>query len=303
MLNQIEELKRQNKAIDEEKEILRLELGKLNENYVKLTNKYVDLTDLLAIHKLPKQSNPISTNFSIGKNQAPNCFSNSQLLYPNDSGIDSYNDEIDLKLQDILVQYNISNSLLTKVDRGIYLFNNKKLNIKVVNGKVLVRVGGGSTPLLEFLKANKIIDKSLNVSVINQNQPYIESEERLSELKLSPEILEENDLLSALSSKRKTRNVTPNNKSMNRSYLKDYEKAGDKAERDEVVSKSILSDNSMLKIAKEKENQKKKSLFNSKSIDKKQAQTNSSNTFASNNILKSKNFRDVSPILAKKGLT
>ena len=221
------------------------------------------------------------------------------MLNPHDSGVDSLNDEIDLRLQDILFNYKISNSLFTKVDRGIYLFNNKKLNIKVLNGKLLVRVGGGSTPLLEFLKTNKIIDKNLNISVINQTQPDIEAEERPSELKRTPERLEENDLIATFSSKPKTRNVTPTNKSMNRYYFKDYEKTGDKSERDEFLSKSMISDNSMLKMSKEKENQKKKALVISKSIEKKQPQSNSSNTFASNYILKSK--RDVSPIFGKKG--
>ena len=301
MLNQIEDLKKQNKKIESEKENLRLDIGRLNENYVKLTNKYVDLTDLLAAQNLPKQSNLVSTNTNLPKNSLPNYFSTAQPVSQNDSGADSNFDEINLKLQDMLIQYKISSTLFTKIDKGIYLFNNKKVNIKILNGKILVRIGGGSTSLLDFLKNNKIIDKSLNVSTINQSPQDMDIEERIiNELKPTPEVFEDENLLATFSLKVKTREVTPKNKNINRYYLKDYEKVGDKTERDEGLSKSMISDSSILKISKDKENRIKKLLINSKSIDKKPSQANSSTNLVTSHILKSRNFRDVSPILGKK---
>ena len=114
MLNEIEDLKRQNRTTESEKENLRLDIGRLNENYVKLTNKYVDLTDLLAAQRLPKQSNPTPTNTNLGKNNNSNYFSSPspQPQYQHDSGVDSNSDEVNLKLQEILIQYKISNSYL-----------------------------------------------------------------------------------------------------------------------------------------------------------------------------------------------
>ena len=59
-------------------------------------------------------------------------------------------DELDRMMNDYLLQYNCSVPI-TRMGGGYYLFGTRKIYAKIMNGKLVVRVGGGYMVFTEFL--------------------------------------------------------------------------------------------------------------------------------------------------------
>lgn len=59
-------------------------------------------------------------------------------------------DELDRMMNDYLLQYNCSVPI-TRMGSGYYLFGTRKIFAKIMNGKLVVRVGGGYMIFTEFL--------------------------------------------------------------------------------------------------------------------------------------------------------
>lgn len=59
---------------------------------------------------------------------------------------------------------------MTRLDKGIYLHHGKKLNLKVINGKLLVRMGGGYQSFETYAK-NLKQNKDKKARSVTPNQP------------------------------------------------------------------------------------------------------------------------------------
>lgn len=59
-------------------------------------------------------------------------------------------DEIDMMLSEMLIRLGIPVSI-SKIGNGFYMFGNKKIFCKIINGKLVVRVGGGYMGIEEFI--------------------------------------------------------------------------------------------------------------------------------------------------------
>lgn len=67
-------------------------------------------------------------------------------------------DNIDQMLADFVNQSNCKIDF-ERIDSGLYLFGTKRINIKILNGKLVVRVGGGFMVINEFISKEE--DKQL----------------------------------------------------------------------------------------------------------------------------------------------
>lgn len=61
---------------------------------------------------------------------------------------------------------------IKRIEEGKYLFGTKKIHAKIINGKLMVRVGGGYMTIEEFVEKHQVneIDK-LKKQMVKQNVP------------------------------------------------------------------------------------------------------------------------------------
>lgn len=70
------------------------------------------------------------------------------------------NDQVDIMLENYVNQHNVM-APIRRIEEGRYLFGTKKIYAKIINGKLMVRVGGGYMSIEEFVEKHQVkeIDK------------------------------------------------------------------------------------------------------------------------------------------------
>lgn len=61
-------------------------------------------------------------------------------------------DKIDVMFMDALNRLNFTGLRITRLDTGKYMFGTKKIIAKIINGKLVIRVGGGYMSVDEFIE-------------------------------------------------------------------------------------------------------------------------------------------------------
>ena len=61
------------------------------------------------------------------------------------------NDEIDLKLREIMIKTRVPVKFI-RIGEGLYIFGSKRVHVKILNGKLVIRIGGGYMYVEEFIR-------------------------------------------------------------------------------------------------------------------------------------------------------
>ena len=250
MWNQISNFRTQVQSLENEREDLKGELYKMSENYMKLTNKYTELTDVLANLQQPVQrlvSSHSSANLSSAKT------SNVR----NISRTNEAPDDLDIKLQEFLNFYKVQPSTLKKIGKGSYTYAGKKIYLKLVNEKIVVKVGAGYKSLQEFLKVG-------SYSLIRQMRLRTENDEKSFDGRYSK--LEQSEYVNlATEPSQREFSLDRDNTSASRFFFKDS--AADSTSRREA--RSTLIDKNQTKYRhKTKDEAKLKAITTSRSLER-----------------------------------
>ena len=108
------------------------------------------------------------------------------------------NDEIDLKLREIMIKTKVPVKFI-RIGEGLYIFGSKRVHVKILNGKLVIRIGGGYMYVEEFIRlyAHQELVKLKNTKEEIQ-APEAESEETPSDtrsLHVSQEDSNQNEYL------------------------------------------------------------------------------------------------------------
>lgn len=285
MLTQIEDLKNHSKSLELEKATLKEELFKANDNYSKLTNKYVELTEILAnIQKGPERLSTTESHTTLTAREGR--------ITPRNKEISDKNDEVGAKLNEFMAANRVSSSHFIKMDDGSYTFNGKKVYLKVLNKKLVARQGGGTyKPIDEFYKANRTKERTRTPPPASRREQYmmelgspsgkkpVKSRDHTPEGKVNESL--------TLHKVDNMRKFSPVRESQNKSILKDHD-------RDDLQGESISDLGKNLKDvrASRNENMKQKEIVPLKPGEKKIVTTNLYK-------FKGKNHKDLSPVLIK----
>jgi len=143
--------------LETEKENLRVELFKANENYMNLTNKYTELTDTLAaLKKSGVKGNQTSSVTSLTKLPI-SSFSKVEDVKANCASQVELGDEIEKKLNDFLTTHHIRPSLFSKLEKGKYTCDGKIVLLKLLNDQLIIKAGDEYKSLYEFAKKKNYI--------------------------------------------------------------------------------------------------------------------------------------------------
>ena len=61
-------------------------------------------------------------------------------------------DQIDVMFMEALNRCNFTGLKVVRLDKGKYMFGSKKIIAKIINGKLVIRVGGGYMSVDEFIE-------------------------------------------------------------------------------------------------------------------------------------------------------
>jgi len=150
LLSQIEDLKAHFKQSEDEKVHLKEELFKANDNYMKLTNKYIELTEAFTVNQSAGSSTGRVTNRNpTSRSRTPTKHDIAHLSTLHDHEV---SDEIEHKLNEFIVANRLTPTNFNRIDKTNYVVNAKRITLKLTNGKLLVRQGTGYQPLEDYLK-------------------------------------------------------------------------------------------------------------------------------------------------------
>jgi len=150
LLAQIEDLKAHFKQSEDEKIHLKEELFKANDNYMKLTNKYIELTEAFTVNQSAGSSTGRVTNRNpTSRSRTPTKHDISHLSTLHDHEV---SDEIEHKLNEFIVANRLTPTSFNRIDKTNYVVNAKRITLKLTNGKLLVRQGTSYQPLEDYLK-------------------------------------------------------------------------------------------------------------------------------------------------------
>jgi len=155
--NQINSFKQQISTLEKERDKLKNELSKTNDNYIKLTNKYTELTDVLAELQKPVQR-LLKSNTKASVSPTPNR-SGGKMNPPQTYRFEN-TDETELKMMEFISQHGLQPSIFQRVEKNIYIYNRRKLFIRLVKGKLVVKIGVGFKPLQEFLRIEEPYERT-----------------------------------------------------------------------------------------------------------------------------------------------
>jgi len=150
LLAQIEDLKAHFKQSEDEKIHLKEELFKANDNYMKLTNKYIELTEAFTVNQSAGSSTGRVTNRNpTSRSRTPTKHDISHLSTLHDHEV---SDEIEHKLNEFIMANRLTPTSFNRIDKTNYVVNAKRITLKLTNGKLLVRQGTSYQPLEDYLK-------------------------------------------------------------------------------------------------------------------------------------------------------
>lgn len=140
---QIAELKETIRRLQEERDNLQKEIFRLTEELIKQTKTNLD--QLNTLNKISEDNKRLQQNLD----SAIEC-----IPHPKQSSkyIPTKGDKIDKRLS---VFINKSKNLpiqFIRIGEGLYTFGTKKIAVKILNGKIVIRVGGGYLMIEEFLR-------------------------------------------------------------------------------------------------------------------------------------------------------
>jgi len=154
-MSQIEDLKGHLRQSEDEKIHLKEELFKANDNYMKLTNKYIELTEAFTVSQSAGSSTGRATNRNAhSRSRTPTKHDTSHLSTFQDHHDHEVSDEIEHKLNEFIVANRLTPTNFNRIDKTNYVVNAKRITLKLANGKLLVRQGTSYQPLEDYLRSN-----------------------------------------------------------------------------------------------------------------------------------------------------
>lgn len=141
---QIAELKETIRKLQEERDQLQKEIFRLTEELIKQTKTNLD--QLNTLNKVTEDNKRLQQNLDSAMDCIPAPQRQSSRYVP------AKGDKIDKRLS---VFINKSKNLpiqFIRIGEGLYTFGTKKIAVKILNGKIVIRVGGGYLMIEEFLR-------------------------------------------------------------------------------------------------------------------------------------------------------
>ena len=228
------------------------------------------VSNVSSSHKQPSSATTRSTTTLFGKNVTSR---------PSYRTFDAP-DEIETKLIEFCVQYNIQPTLLTKIDKGSYLYNGRKIILKVMNNRLLVKSGQGYKTLQEFLNIGNTCRTPPRSSTLNR-----ENREKSNEAK---SFYDKSEYTQTLATEPSQKDLSLDRAlASSRSYFKDNIREGGSRDFDQKSKLNESCSNLSRSKAKTKDQAKLRQIVSSKSMERKLS-------FSLNRII-SKNPREVTP--------
>ena len=141
---QIAELKETIRKLQEERDKLHAEIFRLTEELIKQSKTNLDQTH--AINRMCEDNKRLQQNLDSAMECIPKPKTPSKY-------IPAKGDKIDRKLS-MFVNAKSNNLPIQfiRIGEGLYTFGTKKIAVKILNGKIVIRVGGGYLMIEEFLR-------------------------------------------------------------------------------------------------------------------------------------------------------
>lgn len=140
---QIAELKETIRKLQEERDKLHAEIFRLTEELIKQSKTNLDQTH--AINKMCEDNKRLQQNLDSAMECIPKPKTPSKY-------IPAKGDKIDRKLSMFVNAKSNLPIQFIRIGEGLYTFGTKKIAVKILNGKIVIRVGGGYLMIEEFLR-------------------------------------------------------------------------------------------------------------------------------------------------------
>ena len=255
-MSQIEDFKQQTRILEFERQDLKSELWRTNENYIKLTNKYIELTDILA----SLQVNNRGKSFYDMSNLSAMRSQRSSLNTSQENIDESY--EIEVLLLEFLLANKMSPNKFVKLEKGLYMYMGKKIAIKILQGKLHVAVEKGFIPLQEYVQANTPSERSKTpVKLVSNQRKRLESEleEIPSGFQPKPQLIDADSRFTTGLEKLKNDMLSPEGQVI----LREMNRTDSKYDKGKSAVRSVTSESTEnlldLRISRVDSNQRKKS--------------------------------------------
>ena len=140
------------KQSDDEKIHLKEELFKANDNYMKLTNKYIELTEAFTVNQSGSSTGRATNRAPTSRSRTPTKHDITHLQTFPDQEV---TDEIEHKLNEFIHAHRLTPSSFNRIDKTNYVVNAKRITLKLTAGKLLVRQGTSYQPLEDYLRSGQ----------------------------------------------------------------------------------------------------------------------------------------------------
>jgi len=140
---QIVDLKETIRKLMEERDKLQSEIFRLTEELIKQSKTNLDQTH--AINKLCEDNKRLQQNLDSAMECVPHPRQDSKYIATKGDKIDKRLSVFINKTTSLPIQF-------IRIGEGLYTFGTKKIAVKILNGKIVIRVGGGYLMIEEFLR-------------------------------------------------------------------------------------------------------------------------------------------------------
>lgn len=140
---QIAELKETIRKLQEERDNLQKEIFRLTEELIKQAKTNLD--QLNTLNKISEDNKRLQQNLDSAMECIPHPKQSSKYVPAKGDKIDKRLSVFINKSKNLPIQF-------IRIGEGLYTFGTKKIAVKILNGKIVIRVGGGYLMIEEFLR-------------------------------------------------------------------------------------------------------------------------------------------------------